>query len=82
MMMTMMTMMPLVIARQNEEEEEEKKKYRRRVVEPEVLPCFVLMCLGTGDSSLKEGPRALHPLHRKNWLSIFFKCIHRHLYPL
>jgi len=86
MVMMMMMVMPLVIARQNEEEEE---KYRRRVVGPEALPCFVLMCLGTGSSSLsdrhwknKEGPRALHPLHCKNLLSNFFKCIHRHPLPI
>jgi hypothetical protein len=80
-----------VIARPNddEEEEEEEEKYRRMVVGLEALPCFVLMCLGTGGSSLsvrhwknKEGPRALHPLHCKNWLKFFLKCVHRHLYPL
>jgi len=50
----MMMVMPLVIARQNEEEEEEEENYRRRVVGPEALPCFVLMCLRTGGSSLSD----------------------------
>ncbi len=74
----MMMVMPLVIAGQNEEEEEEEEKYRRRVVGPEALPCFVLMCLGAGGSSLsdrhwknKEEPRALHLLDCKNWLRFF-----------